>query len=178
MKENNIDMVPMAQLPLVQRDLYLARALNNGETTFISTLLVEFPGIWIQFDSDAATGAAVVSVADDVNLKLLAKVMEQLLDCWAPGQGEWVLKWSDANKKYGSLQEIQLALCDRIVTIEADGTTIGAFKRKRKSVVLGHGTVAISRDSFQVILRHTSAQGLKALWKSVFSRLDRIKGRG
>src|SRR5690606_34058042 len=54
------------------------------------------------------------------------------------------------------------------------GETVGVLKIKRRSVSAGHAKVRIAptEDALQVIARHTSAQGLKAVWKSVLHRLQ------
>lgn len=166
--------IPVAQLPSLQRDLYLARALQSGEAKEVSTLAVSWAGVEVRFESDDAVTPAVVTVSKDISIPAFAHQFERLLDCWAPGNGEWVLKWSDRISKYGSLGKVRLALCDRIVKLDPEtGETVGALKRKRRSIKQGHGTVRLvpAEDSLQLVLRHPSAQGLKALWKSVFHRL-------
>ena len=172
------DYIPVAQLPCVQRDLYLARALATGKALSVSTLNVHWPGARVEFASDEPVSSAVVSVAPSVSVSDFARLLEQALDCWASGEGEWVLKWADRISKHGSPDKVRLALCDRIASLDAEtGETVGALKRKRRSVSKGYGTVRLvpAQDSLQIILRHPSAEGLKALWKSVLHRLERVR---
>jgi len=134
----------------------------------------------VLFKSDAPISSAVVSVAPTVSLTHFAEQFERLLDCYAPTKdgGEWVLKWAAPISRYGAVAKIRIALCDRIVSLDAEtGVTVGALKRKRRSVKQGHGTVRIvpKEDSLQLVLRHPNAQGLKALWKSVFHRLSGVR---
>ncbi len=169
-------MIPVGQLPAVQRDLFLARALKDTRAR-VETLLVSFPDMDVRFESDAPISSAVVSVTASVSLTHFAEQFERLLDCYAPTKesGEWVLKWAAPISRYGAVSKIRLALCDRIVKLDAEtGETVGALKRRRRSVKQGHGTVRLvpAEDSLQLVLRHPNAQGLKALWKSVFHRLS------
>ena len=53
-------------------------------------------------------------------------------------------------------------------------TVVGVMKLKRKSVKAGYAKVRLveAEDSIQVICRHQTAQGLKAVWKSLLWRIQ------
>jgi hypothetical protein len=130
----------------------------------------------INFASDAAIAEASVEVDESISIPVFTRRLESLLDCSVPSEAaEWVLKYSAPLSLYSeSPQQAVSLLCDKIASIDpASGEVIGVLKIKRRSVTAGHAKVRIvpNSDSLQLICRHTSGQGLKAVWKSVLWRL-------
>ena len=180
------ELYPIAECPFIQRDLYIARALRakacalraKDKPQKISTLEVDWGEVVVSFESDDLIAKAVVSVAKEAKLAEIAPELEQILDCFAPGEGEWVIKLADKISRYGKTEDVRIALCDRVILLDPEtGETVGALKRKRRSVKLGYGSVRLvpQENTLQLVLRHPSAQGLKALWKSVFFRINNVR---
>jgi hypothetical protein len=176
-------MYVIANLPAVQRDLFLARALRRVEDAprRSDTLRVEWVDMIVSFASDEAISEASVEVADDISIAVFTSRMESLIDCGAKTEGaaEWVLKYSTTISEYGSAGEVRRLLCDKIAALDgATGETIGVLKIKRRSVSAGYAKVRLvpADDSLQLVCRHTTAQGLKAIWKSVLWRLKPLHG--
>lgn len=168
----------IANLPAVQRDLFLSRAVRNLEPESIATQEVAWEDMIIKFASDASVSEASVEVAEDISLALFTRRLESLLDCSVKSEdeSEWVLKYSARLSRYVKepAEAIQL-LCDKIASIDPEtGEVVGVLKIKRRSVLAGHAKIRIlpEEDSLQLICRHTSGQGLKSVWKSVFWRLN------
>jgi len=167
----------VAFLPAVQRDLYLARCLRRVEDVplHIETLRVEWEDMKVSFATDDVVSEASVEVREDISISVFSRRMESLLDCGAHSEGqEWVLKWADRISRYGDPALVRRLLCDKIASIDGrTGETIGVLKIKRRSVKAGHAKIRLvpAEDSLQVVCRHSSAQGLKAVWKSVLWRL-------
>jgi hypothetical protein len=117
-------------------------------------------------------------VAEEVSIAVFTRRMESLLDCGTKTDGasasEWVLKYSAPISSFGSVEEVRRLLCDKIASLDAEtGETIGVLKVRRRSVQAGHAKVRLvpADDSLQLVCRHQTAQGLKAVWKSVLWRL-------
>jgi len=171
-------MYAIASLPAVQRDLYLARCLRRVEDApaSVSTLEIKWPDMIVSFATDEAISEASVEVAEEISIAVFTRRMESLLDCGAKtdGASEWVLKYSAPISMFGSVKEVRRLLCDKIASLDGQtGETIGVLKIKRRSVNAGHAKVRLvpAEDSLQLICRHQTAQGLKAVWKSVLWRL-------
>ena len=176
-------MYTIANLPAIQRDLFLARALRRVEDAprKSDTLRIEWNDMVVAFGSDAAISEASVEVAEEISIAVFTRRMESLLDCGTQTEGaaEWVLKYSSRLSDYGSVEEVRRLLCDKIAALNGEnGETIGVLKIKRRSVNAGHAKVRIvpTDDSLQLVCRHTTAQGLKAVWKSVLWRLKPLHG--
>lgn len=179
--------LPVAYLPAVRRDLYLARVLRRLEDApaSISTLKVRWSDMVVLFTTNEAISEASVSVAEDISIAVFTRRMESLLNYGTKTDGtkaediktdnvEWVLKWADKISRYGTPEEVRRLLCDKIVALDGQtGETIGVLKIKRRSVNAGYAKVRLvpAEDSLQLVCRHTTAQGLKAVWKSVLWRL-------
>jgi len=129
----------------------------------------------VAFGSDAAIAEASVEVSEDISITAFSRRMESLLDCGAKSEGlEWVMKFACRMSEYGTADEVRRLLCDKIASIDGlTGETIGVLKIKRRSVNAGHAKIRLvpNEDSLQLVVRHSSAQGLKAVWKSVLWRL-------
>ncbi len=165
-------------LPFVQRDLFLRRALSY-QPKAVDTLFVEWDGIRIEFGSSEVISSAQVWVhPGTASLAQMNQAFERLIDCYAPGEGgECVLKYTFSTQGICP-GAVQLNMFDRISKLDSHtGETVGTFKRKRKSILLGYGTLRFrpNQKQLQVVLRHPSAQGVKALWKSCECRLERLK---
>lgn len=176
-------MYTIANLPAVQRDLFLARCLRRVEDApkAASTLRVEWPDMVVSFATDEAISEASVEVDEEISIAVFTRRMESLLDCGTRTEGvaEWVLKYSSHLSDYGSVEEVRRLLCDKIAALNGEtGETIGVLKIKRRSVTAGHAKVRLvpAEDSLQLVCRHTTAQGLKAVWKSVLWRLKPLHG--
>jgi hypothetical protein len=170
--------ISVAILPAIQRDLFLSRCIRRVEDapTSTETLKIEWKDMTVAFATDATVSEASVEVAEDISLPVFTRRLESLLDCGAKSEGaaEWVMKFSCRISGYGSAEEVRRILCDKVASLNANtGETIGVLKIKRRSVDAGHAKVRILplEDSLQLIVRHTNAQGLKAVWKSVLWRL-------
>jgi hypothetical protein len=176
-------MYTIASLPAVQRDLFLSRAIRRVEDApaSVSTLKVRWPDMIVAFGTDEAISEASVQVAENISIAVFTRRMESLLDCGTQTEGaaEWVLKYSAPISSFGSVEEVRRLLCDKIASLDAEtGETIGVLKIKRRSVNAGHAKIRIvpMDDSLQLVCRHTTAQGLKAVWKSVLWRLKPLHG--
>lgn len=170
--------IVVASLPSVQRDLFLARALRRNEDAplSVSTLEVAWADMRVAFASDAPTTSATVEVTPIISIVRFSRRLESLLDCGAPSEGaaEWVLKYSASISAYGDAAEVRRLLCDKVASLDpGTGETVGVMKLKRRSVAAGYAKVRIlpATDSLQLVCRHQTAQGLKAVWKSVLWRL-------
>lgn len=177
-------MITVADLPSVQRDLYLSRCIRRVEDlpSTVETLRVEWQDMIVSFATNEAISECSVEVAEAISLPVFTRRLESLLDCGAKisetasgaSGAEWTLKWSDRISRYGDDERVRCLLCDKIAQIDGEtGETIGVLKIKRRSVKAGHAKIRLvpKEDSLQVICRHSSAQGLKAVWKSVLWRL-------
>lgn len=176
--------IEIAYLPEIQRDLYLARVYRKKKDTpsYISTYEVAWDDMIVQFASDEDISEAVVAVDQEISLAVLSRRLECLLDCGTNSiKDGWTLKYSSTIQKYGGdAKAIAAKLCDRISSIDpSSGEVIGVMKIKRRSVSKGHAKIRIlpKEDSLQIICRHQSSQGLKAVWKSVLWRLDPQYGK-
>lgn len=176
MKKEN--MIVVATLPAVQRDLLIARCVRRIEDTpeSLQTLEVRWSDMIVEFATDSAITEASVAVDQTISISIFSTRMEVLLDCGAKTDGatEWVLKFSALISTYGLADEVRRLLCDKIASLNGKtGETIGVMKIKRRSVNSGHAKIRLvpEEDSMQVVCRHTTAQGLKSVWKSVLWRL-------
>lgn len=170
--------LPVASCPLVQRELYLSRALRRREDEPLSveSLSVKWSDMEVAFAEAAGHSPATVQVHEEISLAVFGRRMESLLDCAAATNADsrqWVLKLCLKASTYGGADESIRALCDKVVERTTDGATVGVMKLKRRSVARGHATVRIDpqADAIQIVMRHPTAEGLKALWKSVLWRL-------
>lgn len=129
----------------------------------------------VAFATDAAVSECAVDVAEGISLVAFTRRMESLLDCGAQSESaEWILKFSCRMSDYGSADAVRRLLCDKIASLDSvSGETVGVMKIKRRSVQAGYAKVRLvpAEDSIQLIVRHATAQGLKAVWKSVLWRL-------
>lgn len=172
--------IVVASLPAVQRDLFLARSLRRVEDApkGISTYGVDWADMFVSFDTDAATAAATVEVDPSISIVVFSNRLESLLDCGGKSDvaaTEWVLKFSARVSSYGTVAEVRRLLCDKVASLDAQtGETVGVLKLKRRSVSAGYAKVRIlpAEDSLQIVCRHQTPQGLKAVWKSVLWRLS------
>jgi len=173
----------VAILPAIQRDLLLSRCVRRveDEPASVSTLEVSWPDMKVSFASDDAVSEASVEVSENISIAVFSRRMESLLDCGANnGAAEWELKWANRISLYGTPEEVRRLLCDKVVSLDSQtGETVGVLKLRRRSIDSGHASVKMvpAEDSIQVICRHQNAQGLKAVWKSIFHRLDPQYGR-
>jgi hypothetical protein len=172
-------MYTIANLPAIQRDLFLARCLRQVKDApkEVSTLRVEWSDMSISFATNGAISEASVEVAEEISIVMFTRRMESLLDCGAKtdGASEWVLKYSAPISQYGTVEQSRRLLCDKIAELNAEtGETIGVLKIKRRSVNAGHAKIRLvpADNSLQLVCRHTTAQGLKAVWKSALWRLQ------
>jgi len=167
----------IANLPAVQRDLYLSRCIRRVEDkpAHVETLKVQWEDMTVSFATNEAISEVSVEVASDISLPVFTKRLESLLDCGAKSDSlEWTLKWSDKISRYGEIEQVRRLLCDKVASMDGEnGETVGVLKIKRRSVKSGHAKIRLvpGDDSLQVVCRHTNAQGLKAVWKSVLWRL-------
>lgn len=170
-------MYTIANLPAVQRDLFLSRVVRceKDSPVAVDTLRVEWADMTVAFATDAAVSECAVDVAEGISLVAFTRRMESLLDCGAQSESaEWILKFSCRMSDYGSADAVRRLLCDKIASLDsASGETVGVMKIKRRSVQAGYAKVRLvpAEDSIQLIVRHSTAQGLKAVWKSVLWRL-------
>ena len=171
-------MIEIGFFPMIQRDLFLSRMFRRQKDipADIATLEVAWEDMLIKFASTEEVTSASLEVDKDISLPLLAGRLESLLDCGAATKTpdtEWILKYSTAISKHGTAKEVIAVLCDRISSVSETGETIGVMKIKRRSISEGHAKIRVvpAEDSLQIICRHTSAQGLKAVFKSLLWRL-------
>lgn len=171
-------MIPVGFFPAVQRDLFLSRCVRRDEDTPINidTTQVAWDDMIINFESDGSVSQASVEVTEDINILIFTRRLESLLDCGAKSNGsdEWVLKFATRMSEYGEVSHVRRLLCDKIASLDVvTGETVGVLKIKRRAVTAGHAKVRLvpAEDSLQLIARHQTAQGLKAVWKSVLWRL-------
>lgn len=174
-------MYTIANLPAVQRDLFLSRVVRceKDAPVRVDTLRVEWPDMTVAFATDAAVSECAVDVAEGISLVAFTRRMESILDCGAQSESksesaEWILKFSCRISDYGSADAVRRLLCDKIASLDSvTGETVGVMKIKRRSVQAGYAKVRLvpAEDSLQLIVRHSTAQGLKAVWKSVLWRL-------
>jgi len=91
-------MYTIANLPAIQRGLFLARCLRQVKDSVkaVSTLRVEWSDMIISFATNGAISEASVEVAEEISIVTFTRRMESLLDCGAKtdGASEWVLKLS------------------------------------------------------------------------------------
>ena len=135
----------------------------------------------ISFGSDEAIASCSVDVTEEISIAVFTRRLESLLDCASSSTGEWTLKWSETISTYGEPDWVRKVLCDKISSVNSDsGETIGVLKLKRRSVKSGFAKVRLvpAEDSLQIVCRHTSAQGLKSVWKSTLMRLKPQHGSG
>lgn len=146
------------------------------------TQIVSWIDMELLFESDTPLSAAVIDVDPDIKIKTFTSRLEMILDTGdihyqVPLTFQdlpWQLKFSTSISKYKKQpEEVIRLLCDRITSIN-DDEIIGFLKIKRRSVNAGHASIRIlpKEDLIQVICKHNKSTGLKALWKSVFWRLD------
>lgn len=172
----------VAYLPAVQRDLAVARAVRRRHDPLqaANTQTLIWDDMSVHFEADCAVSPAIVEVEPSISIAKFTPRLESLLDCgdrsYKPRneQEQWTIKFAAKISTYHSdHREVVRLICDRISSI-TDDETIGVMKIKRRGVKVGHARVRIvpSEDSLQVTARHQTSDGLKAVWKSVFWRLD------
>lgn len=173
-------MYTIANLPAIQRDLFLSRCIRRtcDLPVEIETCTIKWPDMIISFATDETISAASVEVTEEISIPVFTQRMESLLDCGSKADAaEWVLKYSTNISSYGPIDEIRRLLCDKIASHNnQSGETVGVLKIKRRSVSMGHAKIRLVPidDSLQLIIRHHSAQGLKSVWKSVLHRLQPV----
>ncbi len=171
-------MILIASFPAIQRDLFLSRMIRRDADAplTVETLSVRWSDMVVVFATDAAISECTVEVAEEISLVTFTGRLEILLDCGGKPTGEdWVLKFSAKISTYGDPTQVRRLLCDKIASLDGvTGETIGVMKIKRRSVEKGHAKVRLvpAEDSLQLVVRHQSAQGLKAVWKSCLWRLS------
>lgn len=168
----------IAFLPAIQRDLFLSRAIRrfDDKPELVDTLHVEWGDMSVNFETDQPVTAVSVEVEESISLVSFTARLESVLDCGAKAEGatEWVLKFSAPLSNYGQPDVVRRLLCDKVASLDAStGETIGVLKIKRRSVAVGHAKVRLvpAENLLQVVARHSTAQGLKSVWKSVLWRL-------
>lgn len=176
--ENKKGWLAVASLPAIQRDLFLSRAVRRQEDgpSRVGTLEVEWKDMVVEFASSEAISIATVTLDEAISLPVFTRRMESLLDCGSKAEAavEWVMKFACRISAYGTPEKVRQLLCDKVASLDSStGETVGVLKIKRRAVGAGHAKVRLvpAEDSLQVVCRHGSAQGLKAVWKSVLWRL-------
>lgn len=167
-------MIPVAEFNGIMRDLYLARIIKKHAEGDVSTLRVAFADMVVSFATDDATSNCTVEVSPNIDINVFGARIEEILDCAgiAPEGAMNVLKWSSRVSDFGTFETVRSSLCDKIAKIDRN-ETVGVMKIRRRGIETGHAKVRLLRDedSLQVVVRHTSCQGLKAVWKSVVHKM-------
>lgn len=171
-----MEWLPVGNFPAVQRDSYLSRLMRRDDTPlFADSVRVEWADMRISFSAAEPVAEATIEVLSSISLVTFTQRVERLLDLGAKSDGtEWIIKFSCRMSDYGSPEEVRRLLCDQIAQLDGQtGETVGVLKIKRRSVDAGHAKVRLvpAEDLLQVVVRHLTAQGLKAVWKSVLWRL-------